>query len=140
MKHKVLYILLVVVLMSAAQPSQASFYVKKASSTVIATSSTTAEGNTLTTTKTSKLNERLSVLTPPPFRNWQSRGWVGEVALLLGILGFVVPFFAIGALLFGFMGVSRRNRNRGLAAAGLALGVTVLILSIFFGFTGWGLF
>jgi hypothetical protein len=54
-------------------------------------------------------------------------------ALVLGIIGFFLNFLAIPAIIFGALGLSETNKNpalkgRGMAMAGLVLGVIVLIM------------
>ena len=162
MKHKLLYILLIALLNSVAQPVQASFFVKKSADVPAITTAFTsaAEVPAAVTKSTEKINDQ----TPPPFRSMATRGWIGIVAFLMGLAGILFPIFAVGAVLFGFLGIgprrfgrhefgyygdgtdqflrirNRPNRNKGLAIAGLVLGATVIVFSLFFGFSGWGLF
>ena len=162
MKRKFLYILLIVLFNAISQPAQAGFFVKKqaVAPAVENVINSASQVSTIETSGTNKLNESANDLTPPPFRNMAYRGWIGMLAFILGILGFVNPIFSVGAVLFGFLGIggrngggryadgtdaylrvpNRANRKKGLAIAGLVLGATVIVLAVFFGFTGWGLF
>jgi hypothetical protein len=162
MKHKLLYILLIALLNSVAQPARASFFVKRHADIPAITQVITpvADAPAVLTNAT----ENTTDLTPPPFRSFSSRGWIGILAFLMGLAGVLFPIFAVGAVLFGFLGIggrrygahaygvygdgtdqflrihNRPNRNKGLAIAGLVLGAAVIVFTIFFGFSGWGLF
>ncbi len=144
MKHILLYILFIGVLSLAIQPAKAAFFVKK-NSTVASVANPVSDISQIATVETKKAesisgSKSLKELVSPEFRGMAYRGWFGKFSLLLGVLGFFNPLFAIGAVLFGFMGLNRRNRDTGIAIAGFVLGLTVLVLTIFFAWTPLALF
>lgn len=125
------YILLLVIMLFAVPHVHAGFLVKKSVVAHVATgtSATTAE---LASMQTEKLHA--------PIDNWAQRGWIGIVSVICGVLGFIAPLFGFAALLLGFIGMNgKRNRHTGVAIAGFVLGLAVVLLVIFGGFTGWGI-
>ncbi len=140
MKHKLLYILFIA-LFGFSVNTQAGFFVKRhaVATEVVQTASKTRD-ITSVSANVASVNSKSENISTPPFRNWQYRGWVGEIALALGIMGLFLPLFSIAAILFGFIGMNRHNRNRGLAVAGFVLGVAVIVGTALFGLTPIPLF
>jgi hypothetical protein len=70
----------------------------------------------------------------------QARNGLGIAALVLGILGFLTSFIAVGAILglvaigLGIAGLRRANRreatNRGMAITGIVLGALAILIGI----------
>lgn len=140
MKHKLLYILFIA-LFGLSINTQAGFFVKKhAAATEVTQKVVQTANETVASANVTTASEKMQDISSPPFRNWQYRGWVGELALALGIMGLFLPLFSIGAILFGFIGMNRHNRNRGLAVAGFVLGVAVIVGTALFGLTPIPLF
>ena len=128
MKPTLLYIIFVALFISFGQPAHAGFFVKKQH--VIAQS----EGiNVIKTNAATDVKNEFSVAYPG-FNRAVHRGWFGILSVVLGLLGFLHPLFSIFAVLFGFMGMSRHNYNTGFAIVGFILGLTVLVLTMFFSF------
>jgi hypothetical protein len=74
------------------------------------------------TEQTSTLNEKPPVSGDGPV--------YGIIALCCGVLGIVMPFLTIPAIVFGAMGLKRSGK--GMAIAGLVLGIVFLILHLLF--------
>ncbi len=133
MKNNILCLLSIMVLFFA--PAHAGFIMKKQ-----ATVQTTATaGNAVAAIETlkqsaemEKINTNLEQLSSPSrfFVGLMASGTLGLIALLFGALGFLLPVFSVGAIMFGFIGMKRFCRSRGLAIAGFILGLAVIVLSI----------
>ena len=54
----------------------------------------------------------------------------GVAALVLGIVGFLIGPAAVLAIIFGAIGVGRNRRGRGMAWAGLIMGIVAIGLTI----------
>jgi len=135
MKNNILCLLSIMVLLFAPAPAHAGFIMKKQ-----ATVQTTATaGNAVAAIETLKqsaemeqINTKLEQLSSPSrfFVGLMASGTLGLIALLFGALGFLLPVFSVGAIMFGFIGMKRFCRSRGLAIAGFILGLAVIVLSI----------
>lgn len=75
-----------------------------------------------------------------PYYPFAYGGWVGFSSLIFGALGLFWGGFAVAAILFGFWGMGRRHKNKGMAIAGLVLGLFAIALSIFTTFNGFPIF
>lgn len=115
----------------------AGYSIKKVH-TIAVQQSATSSGVTNTSVsehKTSEATTMLNQLASPSFLGMMYNGTIGLLAFVCGILGFFSPLFAIAAMMLGFLGLLRKiMRNRGLAAAGLILGLAAILISIFGGF------
>ena len=143
MKHILLYILFAGFFSFAVQPAKAAFVVRGNSAVAQAGSVTDISRSASAETKKAEIiseNKSAKELVSPTFRRMAYKGWFGMLSLFMGIAGFFYPLFAIGAILFGFIGMSKRNWNTGIAIVGFVLGLAVLSLTIFFGFTPLALF
>ena len=135
MKNNILCFLSIMVMFFAPAPAHAGFIMKKQ-----ATVQTTATaGNAVAAIETLKqsaemeqINTKLEKLSSPSrfFVGLMASGTLGLIALLFGALGFLLPVFSVGAIMFGFIGMKRFCSSRGLAIAGFVLGLTVIVLSI----------
>ncbi len=132
MKNMLLCLLSVAFLFSVS-PAKAGFAMKTHALTAIAT-------HTNSNTSVSRSENAVSGLSHPYYHRVAYGGWLGIVAVLCGIAGFFWGGFAILAILAGLMGMGRRHKHSALAIAGFVLGLTVLALTIFIGFTGFPLY
>ncbi len=132
MKNRIICLLALCVVFFTPAQVHAAFVVKRETThTITKPTATSTHNNTVAkSTHTAEVRDMLQLVSPPSFEGMMGRGWIGIAALACGILGFVLPIFAIGAIIFGFMGLGRRNRNRGLAIAGFVLGIAAIIASI----------
>ena len=139
MKNRVLFLFIITILFFAPATTHAGFFVKKHA--VVSTTATTqvamttdaanrermSLAETLTTLRESKSPSRT-------FVNMLYRGQVSTIALVFGILGFFLPIFAIGAIIFGFMGFSYKPaRKKGYGVAAFVLGVITVVVLAFGG-------
>jgi hypothetical protein len=135
MANRVLSILFsVVLLFSVAPDASAGFRVKKQADVVSQTlTSAQVAGNVSVetildgTTVLSNISDASSM----PIRRMQRTGLIGLFALICGVLGFFHPIFAIGAIILGIIGMSRKNWKTGLAIIGFILGLLAIALSVF---------
>lgn len=138
--RKVLYIFCCfAILISTSNISHAGFVVKKSLLTVDSTATTlsTTTNGFHTNTDQSLLYRTISRYTTPKLaQNLSPRtsGWEGIVAFVCGVIGFVgwpvTILMSILAIIFGAIGMGRRKRNRGLAIAGLVLGIIGVVVGI----------
>jgi len=140
MKNSVLCLLSIIIIFLAPAPAHAGFIMKKhaAAQSVQATSNTIlTNSNTLTNKEFAKISAKMEKLTSPSgvFVRWLSNGTIGAIALLFGVLGFLSPLFAIGAIIFGFLGMKSFCSSRGLAIVGFVLGLIVVGMAVFGGYT-----
>jgi hypothetical protein len=123
------------VLFFAPAPAHAGFIMKK-QATVQTTATAENAANAIATLKQSaemeQINAKMEQLSSPSrfFVGLMASGTLGLIALLFGALGFLLPVFSVGAIMFGFIGMKRYCRSRGLAIAGFILGLAVIVLSI----------
>lgn len=138
MKNRVLFLLTIAVLFFAPATTHAGFLMKKNAvvRTTVATTQATAASSTANDAKLS-VSEVMTTLresTSPSrtFVNMLYRGQVSTIALIFGVLGFFMPIFAIGAIIFGFMGFSyKAARKKGYGVAAFVLGVaTIVVLAL----------
>lgn len=135
MKNIFLCILSVILLTFVAAPAHAGFAVKKhaisQTTAIHTTSSIQAELSNVASTFISEYKQLLQSDPQSLFARWTANGTVGIFALLFGILGLLAPIFALGAVLFGFLGIKKTARSKGLAIAGLVLGVVAIFVAVF---------
>ncbi len=133
MKNSVLYLLLTITLLCFVPQAQGAFFVKKAATetSILATTSASGQAATVVSGKHSTFLGRIKESVSPSFYSMTRRGWIGMASTLFGILGFIHPLFAIIAVIFGFIGMSRKNWRTGFAIAGFLLGVIAIAISAF---------
>jgi len=129
MKHTLLYILFISLFGLIAHPAHAGFFVKKA--TIISTKNEITNVAATQNMANISASKNTSEIMDPNFRGIASQGWFGLASVLFGLAGFIYPLFSLLAILFGFLGMSRKNHKVGLAIFGCLLGLTVLALTIF---------
>lgn len=139
MRKLALCILVIVLTCAAPVTSQAGFVVKKHA----------AFHATNTVALKTALNQSKAAATAAEFKSmvqeykspsgvfvgWMYRGVIAKIAFVCGLLGFWAPFFAIAAMMLGFIGITRRQmRHKGLAVAAIVLGLAAIIISAAGGF------
>jgi hypothetical protein len=127
------------ILISTTNSSYAGFVVKKSMLTVdsSATIASSATSSFRPNADQSLLYRTISRYSSPEIANKLSprtSGWEGIVAFVCGVIGFVgwpvTILMSILAIIFGAIGMGRRKRNRGLAIAGLVLGIIGVVVGI----------
>ncbi len=100
--------------------------------TAMAENAATAIATLKQSAEMEQINSKMEQLSSPSrfFVGLMASGTLGLIALLFGALGFLLPVFSVGAIMFGFIGMKRYCRSRGLAIAGFILGLAVIVLSI----------
>ena len=136
MKNTLLCLFSIIFLFSMMPTAQAGFLIKKQVLTAITTGHHTEVKNV----KAVSIFSRLVNHNSRPYYPFAYGGWVGIVALLCGIGGLFYGGFAVAAILFGFWGMGRRHKNKGMAIAGLVLGLFAILLSVFTTFSGFPIF
>ena len=136
MANRFLSILLSIVFLFAVAPSaNAGFRVKKqAEAVTYSTGDASLAGSVVAAVSSTENSNIVNQSSNAPIRRMQRSGFIGLLALVFGVLGFFHPIFAIGAVLCGIIGMSRRNWNTGLAITGFVLGLLAIGLSIFSSF------
>jgi hypothetical protein len=143
MKNLLLFVFSITLLCFVTPVARAGFVVKNSMTKSAATiSAASAPSNTsITQNDQQQKFSTIREIANHPIERWTRRGWVGILSVILGVAGFIYPFFGFGALLLGFIGMNgKRSKNTGVAIAGFVLGLIVVGLVIFGGFTGWGLY
>lgn len=141
MSRKLLYLLSLLLVLSSTPQAQAGFWVKKHTTIAAPASSATAGMPTSMMQQVKAVIEmQKSQSAMPSFNGYRLMGWLAILSVICGFAGFFAPFFSIPAVLFGLFGLSRYNRKKGLAVAGLVLGLIVIGLVIFTDFVGFAFF
>jgi len=138
MKFKLLYIITIVLLFSELPLAHASFRVHKQFAAQSVVMKPASSGHSTAATRLSKVSgffSKIRSVLHPDVRGMAYSGTIGLVAFLCGAAGFLYPVFGLLAILFGFIGIGQWKRNKGLAIAGLILGIGLIVASAFFGFT-----
>ncbi len=141
MKNILLFLFSIVLFLYTTPAAHAGFITKKNIAPAYTTQSASAELNTISSTKpaTTSISEAAQLLHAPVDR-WAARGWIGTLSVIFGALGFIAPLFGFVAVILGFIGMNgKRSRHTGVAIAGFVLGLAVVLLVVFGGFTGWGI-
>ncbi len=152
MKLKLSLLIAVLCVLSFSYSADAAFVVKRARTEESAKATTTTHHkervsnrkelmNNLTTLKNLAMHEGDHDRRPRK----DTSGWEGIVALCCGILGLFTGWLAIPAIIFGAIGMSHGKAHRGMAIAGLVMGIVtivvvlflILVLASFFGFWLW---
>lgn len=134
MKNRIICLLAIAMLFVLPMQSYAGFIMKKQPTTTIVTHNTEDKTVVVNNRSTSEISESLAQFAPPSFERARGKGALGIISFVCGILGFFTPLFAIGAVVFGFLGMGKCASNRGLAIAGLIMGIVAIAISIFGGF------
>jgi hypothetical protein len=133
MKYRSVYILFVAFLLFCKPAAFAAYRSKKAVTT--AHVSQVSVGSYAVSAQAEKVFHKLSSHRPwPGFFGQRERPaeWMGIVAFGSGFLGLFLPGLNFAAILFGILGLHKGTRYRGLAVAGLILGILELFLFVFF--------
>lgn len=140
MKKLALCLLVIVVTFLTPATTHAGFVVRKhtavQSTKAVAVTKESTKQTAITEAQT-QLADAIQLLQSPSgtFVGMMYRGTIGLLAFVCGLLGFWAPFFAVGAMLLGFLGIIRRQmRNKGFAIAGLVLGLIAILASSLGGF------
>lgn len=139
MSNRLFYLLVMAMLLCAPLSSDAAFVVKKqeiATSEVVTTTALAQEYNSeLSSAMTATTASEFPRTKYPLFIKMLVSGWVGRLAFIFGLLGLLSPLFSVGAVLFGFLGMGKYRKSKGLAVAGLILGLIGIIAVALGGFT-----
>ncbi len=137
MKNFSICVLVAALFLFVPNLTYAGYSIKKAHTIAVQKSTSSVAISTLSNTenKTSDAAAAIQNFASPSFLGMMYNGTIGLIAFVCGILGFFSPLFAIAAMMLGFLGLLRKiMRNRGLALAGLILGLAAILISIFGGF------
>lgn len=132
MKKGILSLFALAILFFTPAPVRAAFVVKKHAVQAASVVGAVSSNNTIAAKNTAaaEVSKMIQQSPAPSFTGMMGRGLIGLIAAICGVLGLFFPIFSIGAILLGFIGLGRRNRNRGMAIAGLVLGILGIILSV----------
>lgn len=136
MKNCVLLVLAVVFLSLSAAPAHAGIAVKKQIIThrVAENASVSLAAENAATQYETVLEACKDAASASPsglFIRWLHNGTIGLFAFLFGILGLLSPVFALGGVLFGFLGMKKWCSSKGLAIAGFVLGLVAIFIAVF---------
>ncbi len=143
MSKRLLFFFVAAILLFNPKMTQAGFAVKKHATTQV---QATTEISGAKTAAIANLNEfsKLSFSkkeqTSPLIARMIVSGWMGRLALLFGIIGFFAPLFSIAAVMFGLLGVGPYRQKKGLAIAGLVLGIVGILAVVLAGYTALPIF
>ena len=141
MSRKLLYLLSLLLVLSSSPQAHAGFWIKKHTTVAAPATSTSTGAPTSVMQQVKALAEmRKSQSVMPSFNSYRLMGWLAILSVICGFAGFFAPFFSILAVVFGLFGLSRYNRKKGLAVAGLVLGLIVIGLVVFTDFVGFAFF
>ncbi|GAA4467377.1 hypothetical protein GCM10023093_23200 [Nemorincola caseinilytica] len=139
MKNRILFLLIITISFFAPATTHAGFLMKKHAVVRTTAAATTTSSATGADARNAQVAEMLSTLqeTRSPsgtFVRMLYRGQVSTIAFIFAILGFFLPIFAIGAILFGFLGFSNRNfSKKGYGIAAFILGIIAVSILAFGG-------
>ncbi len=148
MKFRIYILLCIIMLLLIGNDTYAGFAVRK-QTTVADSSAIVVPGiNVALNNEETTIYNSLKTLKLPhgdgDHHHHRGGGWAGIVALCCGILCFPVAsiWLAILAIVFGAIGMGRWKTNRGMAIAGLILGILGLViiglaLVLFFTLFSW---
>ncbi|MES2704380.1 MAG: hypothetical protein V4649_17195 [Bacteroidota bacterium] len=144
MKNKVLCLFALICLFLFTVPAHAAFTIKKnvgSPATTVAANATTGSHEVRQVTVFQQVKAISQLATAkrgilPSFFGFKVLGWLAIISVICGVAGFLHPGFAILATMLGLIGMGRNNRKKGLAIAGFIMGLVVIGLVIFTGFTG----
>lgn len=140
MKYRLTGICLALSLFSLA-PAHAGFFIPKNTAVnsvqpVQASTASAPTASSVTYSNDLQISDPFSRGTnfPRPYHRHHAKNqWYGIVALGCGLLGLIFPGLNFAAILFGVLGIGRKSEAKGLAIAGLVLGLLELAIFLIAG-------